>query len=182
MKVALYARVSKVGKTVKQDPEVQLGELRAWCEIHKHTIALEYVDQGFSGAKASRPQLDQLMRDATKGLQDFDAVVVWRLDRFGRSLHHLQNAIATLKDAKVGFISIKEGFDLTTPMGKAFFGMLGVFAEFERDVIAERVRAGMQHAKSKGIVPGRKIDPGKGPSRTTLWRRAQTPEIGPVYA
>ncbi len=71
-------------------------------------------------------------------------------------------------------------------MGKAFFGMLGVFAEFERDVIAERVRAGMQNAKSKGIVPGRKIDPRKGPSRTTLWRRQQLPssppEIGPVYA
>lgn len=114
------------------------------------------------------------MKDATKGLRDIDAVLVWRLDRFGRSLQHLQNAIAVLKDAKVGFISLKEGFDLTTPMGKAFFGMLGVFAEFERDVIAERIRAGLRNAKAKGHLPGRKIDPQRGPSRTTLWRRAKS--------
>jgi len=106
--------------------------------------------------------------------RDIDAVLVWRLDRFGRSLQHLQNAIAILRDAKVGFISLKEGFDLTTPMGKAFFGMLGVFAEFERDVIAERIRAGLRNAKAKGNLPGRKIDSVKGPSRTTLWRRAKT--------
>ena len=173
MKLALYARVSKIGKEVKQDPEVQLRELRAWCKLQGHSIAAEYVDQGYSGAKASRPQLDRLMRDATKGLRDIDAVLVWRLDRFGRSLQHLQNAIAILRDAKVNFISLKEGFDLTTPMGKAFFGMLGVFAEFERDVIAERIRAGLRNAKAKGHVPGRKIDPKRGPSRTTVWRRAK---------
>lgn len=172
MKVALYARVSKIGKHVKQDPEMQLRELRAWCAMHEHVIAEEYVDQGVSGAKASRPQLDRLMRDATKGLRDFEAVAVWRLDRFGRSLQHLQNAVTTLKGAKVGFISLKEGFDLTTPMGKAFFGMLCVFAEFERDVIAERVKAGMANARSKGVLPGRKIDPEFGPSRTTIWRRS----------
>lgn len=171
MKVALYARVSKLHS--HQDPEVQLRELRAWCVTHSHKITAEYVDRGVSGAKKSRPQLDKLMRDATKGLQDIDAVVVWRLDRFGRSLQHLQNAIAILRDAKVGFISLKEGFDLTTPMGKAFFGMLGVFAEFERDVIAERIRAGLRNAKAKGHLPGPKIDPRKGPSRTTLWRRSK---------
>ncbi|HZW05378.1 MAG TPA: recombinase family protein [Candidatus Nitrosotalea sp.] len=171
MKLALYARVSKLHG--HQDPEVQLRELRAWCVSQKHQIVAEYVDRGVSGAKASRPQLDRLMRDATKGLRDIDTVLVWRLDRFGRSLQHLQNAIATLRDAKVGFISLKEGFDLTTPMGKAFFGMLGVFAEFERDVIAERIRAGLRNAKAKGHLPGRKIDPKKGPSRTTRWRHAQ---------
>jgi DNA invertase Pin-like site-specific DNA recombinase len=174
MNVALYARVSKVGEHVKQDPEVQLRELREWCQKAGHQIAVEYVDRGISGAKASRPQLDRLMRDAIKGLRDFDCIVVWRLDRFGRSLQHLQNAIATLKDAKISFISIKEGFDLTTPMGKAFFGMLGVFAEFERDVIAERIKAGLRNAKAKGNLPGRKIDPTKGPSRTTVWRHAKT--------
>jgi DNA invertase Pin-like site-specific DNA recombinase len=173
MNVALYARVSKVGEHVKQDPEMQLGELRAWCLKNDHKIVFEYVDRGVSGAKASRPQLDRLMRDAQKGLRDFECIVVWRLDRFGRSLQHLQNAIAALKDAKISFVSIKEGFDLTTPMGKAFFGMLGVFAEFERDVIAERIKAGLKAAKAKGSVPGRKIDPNKGPSRTTLWRRAK---------
>lgn len=173
MKLALYARVSK-GLQSHQDPEVQLRDLRAWCVAHSHTISAEYVDRGVSGAKKSRPQLDKLMRDATKGLQDIDAVLVWRLDRFGRSLQHLQNAIAILKDAKVGFISLKEGFDLTTPMGKAFFGMLGVFAEFERDVIAERIRAGLRNARAKGVVLGRKIDPERGPSRTTQWRRRKS--------
>jgi DNA invertase Pin-like site-specific DNA recombinase len=172
MKFALYARVSKLHG--HQDPEVQLRELRAWCISQKHTIAAEYVDHGVSGAKTSRPQLDRLMRDATKGLRDIDAVLVWRLDRFGRSLQHLQNAIAILRDAKVGFVSLKEGFDLTTPMGKAFFGMLGVFAEFERDVIAERIRAGLRNAKAKGHLPGPKIDAKKGPSRTTLWRRTKS--------
>lgn len=172
MNLALYARVSKLHG--HQDPEVQLRELRAWCEIQKHKIVAEYVDHGVSGAKTSRPQLDRLMREATKGLRDIDAVLVWRLDRFGRSLQHLQNAIAVLRDAKVGFISLKEGFDLTTPMGKAFFGMLGVFAEFERDVIAERIKAGLRNAKAKGHLPGRKIDPKRGPSRTTLWRRAKS--------
>jgi DNA invertase Pin-like site-specific DNA recombinase len=172
MKIALYARVSKLHS--HQDPEVQLRELRAWCVKEGHKIVAEYVDHGVSGAKVSRPQLDRLMRDATKGLRDIDTVLVWRLDRFGRSLQHLQNAIAVLRDAQVGFISLKEGFDLTTPMGKAFFGMLGVFAEFERDVIAERIRAGLKNAKAKGHVPGRKIDPKAGPSRTTLWRRAKS--------
>ena len=171
MKVGLYARVSKLHS--HQDPEVQLRELRAWCATQGHGIVAEYVDHGVSGAKTSRPQLDRLMKDATKGLRDIEAVIVWRLDRFGRSLQHLQNAIATLRDAKVGFISLKEGFDLTTPMGKAFFGMLGVFAEFERDVIAERVKAGLRNARAKGHVPGRKIDPVKGPSRTTRWRRGK---------
>lgn len=171
MNLALYARVSKANS--HQDPEVQLGELRAWCKEKGHKIAGEYVDRGISGAKSSRPQLDKLMRDATRGLVDIDAVLVWRLDRFGRSLRHLQNAIAELRDAKVNFISLKEGFDLTTPIGKVFVAMLGAFAEFERDVIAERIVAGLKAAKAKGRRPGRKIDPRRGPSRTTLWRMQQ---------
>ncbi len=172
MNIALYARVSKLHS--HQDPEVQLRELRAWCSKEGHKISAEYVDHGVSGSKKSRPQLDKLMRDATRGLRNIDAVLVWRLDRFGRSLQHLQNAIGELRTAKIAFISLKEGFDLSNPMGKAFFGMLGVFAEFERDVIAERIRAGLRSAKAKGHVPGRKIDPKKGPSRTTRWRRAKT--------
>jgi len=174
LKIALYARVSKVGATVKQDPEVQLGEMRSWAEKQGHKVTAEYVDRGVSGAKASRPNLNRLMKDAKQGLRDIEAVVVWRLDRFGRSLQHLQNAIAELRDAKICFISIKEGFDLSTPMGKAFFGMLGVFAEFERDVIAERIRAGLKAARAKGRRPGRKIDPKLGPSRTTLWRQQKS--------
>jgi DNA invertase Pin-like site-specific DNA recombinase len=177
MKIALYARVSKPPKgdlsdqqRRDQDPEVQLRQLREWAEKCGHTIVEEYVDR-ISGKTTSRPGFDRLMADATKGRQNIEAVVVWRLDRFGRSMQHLQNSVALLRDANVAFISLKEGFDLTNAMGKAFFGMLCVFAEFERDLIIERTKAGMANARAKGHLPGRKIDPAKGPSRTTLWRR-----------
>lgn len=171
MRVALYARVSKLHS--HQDTAVQLRELREWCEAKQHTIAGEYVDHGVSGIKKSRPGLDRLMRDAVKGLKEIDAVVVWRLDRFGRSIQHLHNAVAELQEAKVKFISVKEGFDLSTPMGKLFFAMLAAFAEFERNIIAERIHAGLRHARAQGHKPGRKIDARKGPSRTTAWRHAQ---------
>jgi DNA invertase Pin-like site-specific DNA recombinase len=189
MKVALYARVSTdkcdlcnrkpaahpgVGHEFRgQDPEVQLRELREWAQQNKHKIVDEYVDRGVSGTKKSRPELDRLMKDAIKGLRDIEAVVVWRLDRFGRSLQHLQNAVSELRAADVLFISKQEGFDLSTSMGKAFFNMLCVFAEFYRDVLAENTRAGMKLAKSKGRRPGPKVDASKGPSRMTLWRRNQ---------
>jgi DNA invertase Pin-like site-specific DNA recombinase len=188
MNVALYARVSTdkcelCGKNPSshnsssphqfrgQDPEVQLLELRAWCAAQKHTIVEEYVDRGVSGTKASRPQLDRLMADATKGLRDIQVVAVLRLDRFGRSVQHLHVAVGKLLAAKVEFISVKDGFDLTTPMGKLLFGILATFAEFERNVIAERTKDGLKKARTEGHIPGRKIDPAKGPSRTTRWRQ-----------
>ena len=99
-----------------QDPEVQLRELREWCHAQKHTIEVEYVDRGISGTKKSRPELDKLMRDATKGLRDFKSIVVWRLSRFGRSTQHLHALISDLREAGVGFISKQEGFDLNTSM------------------------------------------------------------------
>lgn len=179
MKIALYARVSKPPKGElndlqrrDQDPEVQLRQLREWATKNGHTIVEEYVDR-ISGKTISRPGFDRLMSDATRGTRDIEAVVVWRLDRFGRSMQHLQNSVASLRDANVAFVSLKEGFDLTTPMGKAFFGMLCVFAEFERDIIIERTKAGMANARSKGHLPGRKVDPSRGPSRTTIWRRSR---------
>lgn len=177
MKVALYARVSKPPRGLavdlhnhNQNPEVQLRELRAWCELHKHKIVAEYVDR-LSGKNTARPQLQKLMKDAIKGLRDIDAVVVWRLDRLGRSVLDLHNLVAEMKTAGVAFICFKDNFDLTTPGGRAMFGMLAVFAEFERNVIAERTKAGLALARSEGRLPGRKIDPKRGPSRTTVWRR-----------
>lgn len=179
MKVALYARVSKpargeMSEVQKRDqnPEVQLRELREWCQKNGHTIAIEYVDR-LTGKHANRPQLKRLMREATTGLYDIDAVLVWKLDRFGRSVQDLHNLVAELQDAKVAFISQRDGFDLTTTIGRAMFGMLAVFAEFERNVIAERTKAGMALARSEGRLPGRKIDPRKGPSRTTRWRQSK---------
>jgi DNA invertase Pin-like site-specific DNA recombinase len=154
-----------------QDPEVQLLELRAWCVANKHTVIREYVDRGVSGTKASRPQLDCVMADATKGLRDIEIVAVLRLDRFGRSVQHLHKTVGDLLASKVDFVSVKDNFDLTTPMGKLLFGILAVFAEFERNVIAERTKDGLKKCRSEGRIPGRKIDPTKGPSRTTAWRQ-----------
>jgi DNA invertase Pin-like site-specific DNA recombinase len=177
MKLAIYARVSKPQRgqiadlqTKEQNPEVQLRELREWCRVNHHSVTVEYVER-LSGKNTKRPQLLKLMRDATKGLQNIEGVLVWRLDRFGRSVRDLHNLIAELDEAKISFISLKDGFDLTSTAGRAMFGMLAVFAEFERNVIAERTKAGLALARAEGRLPGRKIDPRKGPSRTTRWRQ-----------
>jgi DNA invertase Pin-like site-specific DNA recombinase len=167
MNVALYARVSKLHS--HQDPEVQLRDLRAWCAGQKHIIVAEYVDRGVSGAKEKRPKLDEMMRHAEQGR--FEAVGVWKLDRFARSVRHLHNAVHQLQGWDVALISFKDNFDLSTAMGKAMFTVIAMVAELERDIIAERIKAGLRHARAKGHIPGRKIDPKKGPSRTTLWRR-----------
>lgn len=169
MNVALYARVSKLH--THQDPEVQLRDLRLWCSMQGHTIVDEYVDHGVSGTKEKRPKLDEMMRHAEQGR--FQAIVVWKLDRFARSVRHLHNAAHDLSGWEVALISIKDNFDLSTPMGKAMFTVMAMVAELERDLIAERIKAGLRHARAKGHIPGRKIDPEKGPSRTTQWRRAQ---------
>lgn len=191
MKIALYARVSKncirCGKTPDQhkglehtyegqNPEVQLRELRDYCQRRDHNIVAEYVDR-LSGKNTKRPELQKLMADAVKGFRDIDAVLVWKIDRFGRSQRDLINLVEDLKSAKVAFISYSENFDLTTPMGMAMFGLLCVFAELERNNISERTKAGLAYARSQGRVPGPKIDPKKGPSRWTLQRRRKTLQI-----
>lgn len=168
MKVALYARVSKLHS--HQDPEVQLRDLRTWCKSHSHQVISEYVDRGISGAKEKRPKLDELMRHAEQGR--FEAIVVWKLDRFARSVRHLHNAAHELKGWNVALISYKDNFDLSTPMGKAMFTIMAMVAELERDLTTERIHAGLRHARAKGHRPGPKIDPKRGPSRMTLWRRA----------
>jgi site-specific DNA recombinase len=182
--VALYARVSKnclrCGKLPEQhktlehayegqNPEVQLRELREWCRRQDHTIEGEYVDR-LSGKNTKRPELQKLMADATKGLRDFKAVIVWKLDRFGRSQRDLLNLVEELQSLGISFISYSENFDLTTIMGKAMFGLLAVFAEMERNNISERTKAGLAFARSEGRISGRKINPELGPSRTTRWR------------
>lgn len=177
MKVALYARVSKA--TGHQDPEVQLRDLRIWCGTQHHTIIAEYVDR-LSGAKDKRPSLDEMMRHAEQGR--FEAIVVWKLDRYARSVRHLHNAVHELQQWDVALISMKDNFDLSTPMGKAMFTVMAMVAELERDIIAERIKAGLRHARAKGHTPGRKIDPEKGPSRTTLWRRGNVHKRGAVRA
>lgn len=152
MKVALYARVSTSDKG--QDPQMQLRELREYCERRDWTITSEYVDIGVSGSKDSRPELNKLMADAKQ--RRFDAVLVWKLDRLGRSLKHLVSALSEFEALGVSFVSLRDSFDLTTPAGRLMFNMVASFAEFERDLIRERVRAGIAHRRAKGFHVGRK--------------------------
>lgn len=151
MNVAIYARVSTLNKG--QDVDMQLNELRQFCATKGWTIAREYVDRGISGSKSSRPQLNRLMEHAAA--KRFDAVLVWKLDRFGRSVRHLVNAIAELEAAGVSFVSLKDSIDLGTPQGRLMFQIIAAMAEFERALICERVRSGMANARSKGRQIGR---------------------------
>jgi DNA invertase Pin-like site-specific DNA recombinase len=135
VKIALYARVSTSDKG--QNPEMQLRELREYCERRQWTITSEFVDVGVSGAKDSRVQLTKLMIGAKQ--RQFDAVLVWKLDRFGRSLKHLVTALGEFEALGIAFVSLRDSFDLTTPGGRLMFNMVASFAEFERDLIRERV-------------------------------------------
>ncbi|HEV7521049.1 MAG TPA: recombinase family protein [Candidatus Angelobacter sp.] len=150
--VALYARVSTLDKG--QDPEMQLRELRAHAAAQNLTVFAEYLDHGVSGSKASRPALDRMMEDAR--LSKFDAVLVWKLDRFSRSLKHMIISLDVLAKTGVGFISLRDNLDFSTAAGRAMFQMIGVFAEFEREMTRERVRAGLVNARAKGKILGRK--------------------------
>src|SRR5271169_5283922 len=145
LKIAIYARVSTKNG---QDPEMQLAELREYIRSRKWKIAGEYVDRGISGASDSRPELNKLMADAHR--RRFDAVVVWRFDRFARSVSHLLRALETFKALGIEFVSLSEQVDTSTPTGKMVFTVLGAVAELERSLIAERVKAGLRNARSKG--------------------------------
>ena len=145
---ALYARVS----TLDQNCEVQLEDLRRYAG-KRFASYCEYTDAGVSGTQRHRPQLDALMRDARRRL--FDVVLVWKFDRFARSLKHLIESLDEFSALGIDFISLTEGIDTTTPAGQLLFHIVGAVAQFERDLIAERVRAGMAHARSLGKHIGR---------------------------
>jgi DNA invertase Pin-like site-specific DNA recombinase len=132
---------------------MQLSELREYASRRGWTITTEYIDQGVSGSKESRPELNQLMADAHR--RKFDAVLVWKIDRFGRSLKHLVNALADLCAYGVAFVSFRDNLDLSTPSGRLMFQIIGAMAEFERSLIQERVRAGLRNARAKGKKFGR---------------------------
>ncbi len=149
-RVGVYSRVST---SHGQDPELQLRELREYAASRGWTIVQEYIDVGVSGAKGSRPALNRLMADAHR--RKLDAVLVWKLDRYGRSLRHLVNALAELEALGVAFVSLRDNLDLSTPSGRLMFQIIGAMAEFERSLIQERVRAGLRNAKAKGKKLGR---------------------------
>src|SRR5882724_9799896 len=148
---AIYARVSTVN--AGQDPTLQTRELQEYCERRGWLVFDTYVDNGFSGKKDSRPQLNRMMQDAHE--RRFDVVVVWRFDRFARSVSHLLRALETFNSLGVQFVSLSEQVDTSTPTGKMVFTVLGAVAELERNLIVERVRAGLRHASAKGKRLGR---------------------------
>jgi DNA invertase Pin-like site-specific DNA recombinase len=150
MRAAIYARVST---TNGQDPEMQLRELREYCQHRGWELAGEYVDAGISGAKDSRPELNRLNADARR--RRFDSIVVWKFDRFARSVSHLLRALEEFRSLGIEFVSLSEQVDTSTPTGKMIFTVLGAVAELERSLIAERVRAGLRNARAKGIRLGR---------------------------
>jgi DNA invertase Pin-like site-specific DNA recombinase len=132
---------------------MQTRELQKYADARGWTVIGEYVDEGFSGAKDSRPELNRLMGDAKR--RKCDAILVWKLDRFGGSLRHLVNAIAELESVGVAFVSLTDNLDLSTPSGRLMFQVIAAMGEFERELIRERVRAGLRNAKAKGRTLGR---------------------------
>ena len=149
-KVAIYARVST---NSGQNPEMQTRELREYCKNRSWKIGGEFIDSGISGATDSRPKLNRLMADAHR--RRFDVVVVWDFSRFARSTSHLLRALETFSSLGIGFVSLREQIDTSTPTGKMVFTILGSVAELERSLIGERVRAGLRNAKAKGQRLGR---------------------------
>ena len=148
-RVGIYARVS----TADQTAENQLLDLRGYCASRGWSITEEFIDSGISGAKEDRPALRRLMEAVRR--RRVDCVLVWRFDRFARSSSHLVAALEELRGCGVEFASYQEGIDTATPIGKCLFTISAAFAELERNLIQERVRAGLRRARAAGIPLGR---------------------------
>jgi DNA invertase Pin-like site-specific DNA recombinase len=149
-RAAIYARVSTHNG---QNPEMQLEEIRQYCANRGWKIAEEYVDTGISGTREHRPALDRLLGACRRRL--VDAVIVYRYDRFARGLRQLVNALEDFRTLGIDFISLHEGVDTSTANGRLVFGIFASIAEFERELIRDRVRSGLASAKAKGKRLGR---------------------------
>jgi len=149
-RVALYLRVS----TLDQHPETQLYDLRQMAEQRGWEIVREYRDHGVSGARARRPALDELMADLPRG--KFDILLVWSCDRLARSVKHFLEVLDELRRLNVEFVSFRENLDTGGPLGRAVVIIISAIAELERNLIIERVRAGMRRAKLEGQRIGRR--------------------------
>jgi len=148
-RAAIYARVSTTDQTTKN----QVRQLTSYCENRGLKVMEVFEDTGISGSQDSRPGLDALMKQARQG--KYDAVVVWKFDRFARSTAHLLQALTEFQSLGVDFISFSEGIDTSSPRGKLIYTFLAGIAEFERSLIRERVKAGIERAQEAGIHCGR---------------------------
>ncbi|HRZ85988.1 MAG TPA: recombinase family protein [Candidatus Paceibacterota bacterium] len=149
MKVVIYLRVSTIDQTTLN----QELELKSYCERNNYEIFKVYKDEGVSGSKTSRPQLDLMLQDMRNKL--FDAVIVWKFDRLGRSTSHLLQVLEEMKNKGVRLIATSQNIDTETPMGKFFFTILSGFAEMEREMIKERILLGLKRRKQQGKSLGR---------------------------
>lgn len=148
MKAAIYARVS----TADQNPDLQLRELREYCKVRGWQFKI-YLDHGVSGATDQRPELRRLEHDVLHG--HYGVVLCWKFDRFARSVSHLLASLDRFKTAGAEFVSIRDGIDTNTPTGRLLFTLVGAIAEFERSLIRERVNAGIEAARHRGVKFGR---------------------------
>jgi DNA invertase Pin-like site-specific DNA recombinase len=151
IRAAIYAKVSTTNHG--QDVTAQTRGLEQFAQARTRRLVDSYLDVGINCSKDKRPQLDRLMADAHK--RRFDIVIVWRFDRFARSVSHLLRALETFNALGIAFVSLSEQMDTTTPRGKMVFRVLGAGAELERSLIVERVRAGMRNARAKDKRIGR---------------------------
>jgi DNA invertase Pin-like site-specific DNA recombinase len=151
VRIALYARVS----TTDQNADLQLVELRRYAAARGWVVAAEFVDRGVSGAVVSRPALDQLW--ATARRRDVDGVVVWRFDRLSRSVSDLVRSLEEFRALGVAFVSIHEQIDTNSPTGRVVFAVVAAMAEFEREILRERVKAGLSRARERGVRLGRPL-------------------------
>lgn len=149
MRAGLYIRVSTEG----QETLNQRLALEEYCKRNSIEVFQVYEDAGVSGSKTSRPGLDRMMQDMRAG--SFDTIIIWKLDRLGRSLQHLLQILAELQNRKVKLVITEMNMDTTTPAGELFFQIAGSFAQFERQLIRERINLGLARAKSQGHRLGR---------------------------
>ena len=170
-RIAIYTRVS----TDKQTNDNQLRELRAWAKRANHEVVEVFADAGISGSKGreKRPGFDSMLKAAVR--REFDMLAVWSSDRLGRSLQHLVDVLQTIRDTGIGLYIHTQALDTTTPAGRAMFGMLAVFGEFEREMIVARVNAGLARARAQGKRLGR---PGADPQKLKLARAELQKGIG----
>lgn len=149
MRVAIYLRVSTLDQTTLN----QEIELEKFCDNNNHEVFKIYRDEGISGSKTSRPQLDLMLQDMRN--KEFEAVIVWKFDRLGRSTSHLLQVLEEMKNKNVRLIATSQNIDTDTPMGKFFFTILSGFAEMEREMIRERIKLGLDRRRKQGKTMGR---------------------------